>query len=958
MPDPKAYDVHGKRILQVEGGKFVATDDALASDLLSKGLDGRAVSAVSAEQWTAERKRRDAGTIGGQIETAGRGALEAVGGAVDLVGRPLMKGGIALAGALGVPVDNAALADRAMGLGTAGLVGAATSGEATPEARIGAGQAFNEQTRLMQRENPLSYAGGEFAANLAAGLATGGVTAAGGKVAAESLARAGMGQFGAKALGTGAAMALEGGLYGAAATEAQARASGQSDGATAEQLIQGIGLSSLLGGGIGAVAGGTSALFRKVANRAESIAAPVEREQAAAFESAMKGTPDQSAAVALSSRLSGVKEEVLNKYGPHVNTPEAVQARHAWAHRDEIIDAKISPMAKDLQEMQDAFEPITDIVRNPTIRKDFVEALPEAMKPQAARAGVRAINDTIASAREILDALPENEYTKSSRASVQRFIDYADTTYERAIRGDTVSAADVNAAANAIKKEAQQTVKSLRNTAAPSARNNGEVQRWANETKNLFESNAQEPLRLHLEDQKIWGVAGEGQAVINKGWVNVLGERGVLSKFQSELFGKGADSYMESGRPYMFADTGKIKSWIESAGTTAGETRQAMVRDAIDGIDRLATDIGKYHEMGPGQAAQLEKLQNASQRMRTALADVDRTVSAANAIDEAAKAETKGLGKLMSPGTLAATGAILGGPLGAAAGLGIGALMRPTAMMGAREALESVAGRFGAKASGEARSWVLSAAGLKKAAASIVSATEKPRAVAHAAIPAAVAVFVGRDKDLDKAYTNRMDQLIQAKANPEQIIERLGTSSGALADFAPGVAGELVSKAQNAIDFLMSRAPSGTLDPTELMPGRKAAVSRVEMTRFARVWGAVEKPMSVLDDLRRGSATPDQIAALKAVHPETYQVIRNAVNDTILEVARRGGRIPIATRQQLDLLLDLGGAGEPAFAPGIADRIVAAREQQAQRQPKSQKTPKLMASVKLPQDNWTGTSRG
>jgi hypothetical protein len=756
--------------------------------------------------------------------------------------------------------------------------------------------------------------------------------------------------------------------------------------------------------------------------------------------------------------------------------------------------------------MQDAFEPITDIVRNPTIRKDFVEALPEAMKPRAASAGMEAIDKTIASAREILDALPNNEYSKPSRKALQRFLAYAESSkssaskleeqsghlYERYTNtpddpmsewghamfsqgdssssygkygwriklseeahlstiddladdirkaadqfgipenyesvddliglanpkniidsagawddadavgwlwenvldplkikgittkdgavvfdksiieklskggtsgrakqvgfGGSVSATDVNAAANAVKQEAQKTVMSLSDSAT-SGGASGEAKRYARETAQLFESNAQEPLRLHLEDSKVWGTAGEGQAAINKKWVELLGERGVLTRFQEELYGKGAKEYM-SRRPYLYADTGKIKSWIESAGTTAGETRQAMVRDAIDAIDGLTTTIGRYHEMGPGQASQLEKLQNASQRMRAALADVDKTVSAANAIDEAAKAETKGLGKLMSPGTLAATGAILGGPLGAAAGLGIGALMRPTAMMGAREALESVAGRFGAKASGEARSWVLSAAGLKKAAASIVSATEKPRAVAHAAIPAAVAVFVGRDKDLDKAYTNRMDQLIQAKANPEQIIERLGTSSGALADFAPGVAGELVSKAQNAIDFLMSRAPSGTLDPTELMPGRKAAVSRVEMTRFARVWGAVEKPMSVLDDLRRGSATPDQIAALKAVHPETYQVIRNAVNDTILEVARRGGRIPIATRQQLDLLLDLGGAGEPAFAPGIADRIVAAREQQAQRQQKSQKAPKIMASVKLPQDNWTGTSRG
>ena len=63
--------------------------------------------------------------------------------------------------------------------------------------------------------------------------------------------------------------------------------------------------------------------------------------------------------------------------------------------------------------------------------------------------------------------------------------------------------------------------------------------------------------------------------------MNLLGERGILTRFQDELFGKGAKEYM-SRRPYLFADTAKIKSWLSSARTAAGETRQAMVRDAVE----------------------------------------------------------------------------------------------------------------------------------------------------------------------------------------------------------------------------------------------------------------------------------------------------------------------------------------------------------------------------------------
>jgi len=1132
-----------------------------AQHLLTVGLNGKRFQEVTEQDVTRKDVEATNSTLGARAETFARGTAESLGTLAQVGAKvtPIgMLGGYRAAGSL-VGVDVTDLG-RSLPAQVAGLVG----GE-------GAEQSYAEREQLLRQVNPGTYAGGQIAGQVAGAVATGGATTAAGRAMAGTLAGAGVRQGVARALGTGAAMAAEGGLYGAATAETQAREAGQTDGATAEQLLQGIGLGALLGGGIGAAGSGASSLFKRIAASEQKAVAPIAAQEARAAKAAMGGTAEDSIA-RLSSQISGAEYETLAKYGPHVNTPEAQAARALWKNRDSIIESKISPMSKDLQAMQDAFDPVTDIVRNPSIRKEFVEQLPDYVKPKAAAAGATAINGTISGARELLEALPKNEYTKASRSALQRFVDFGDSSFGRMMKGGqgpklsgsfdddlsrlrsamddaeawapaeppkntiglyraanddyleqgisfaenkstakqyqnnpgfggknifeyrvaaepeeildltntttrkaartlnqadpgaigidewlprnsdaldeaanqgfrfikvresfpentttwiwtglgdepfsvaqhltdksksselanlagelrdrisneliksgnarlaasvksgtvkevpweelgnlskrtrgtigTASAADVNAAANSIKQEAQKIVTSLGDTAT-SGGASGEAKRYARETAQAFESNVQEPLRLHLEDETVWGVAGKGQKEINQRWVNLLGERGVLTRFQDELFGKGSKAYM-SRRPYLFADTGKIKSWLSSAGTAAGETRQAMVRDAVDAIDDLATTIGKYHEMGPGQAKQLEALQSASKRMRSALADVDKTVSVANEIEHGiVGADKSGLGQLVSPGALAATGAFLAGPLGALAGTGIGMLARPGAAMTARQAIESVAGRFGAKTTGAASGWIKDVVGATKRTvergANAVAKGTRPL------VPAAVAQFIGKSKDLDSAYEQKLDELIQAQRDPEKLINSLVKATGNLAEVEPRLASALFGKSQAAIQFLASKAPAGTLDPTALQPNRKAVVSDLDKKRFARVWMAVEKPETVLADLRRGVATPDQIDALRTVHPETYQAIRETVVNALASADAKGVRLPLAVRSQLDLLLDLGGAGVPALGPEIAGRIQSIQAARAKQPKRQKKSPNLVASVRLPQQGW------
>lgn len=928
---------NGNRVLRSPEGTLVEVKPDAAQHLLTVGLNGKRFSEVTESDVTRKDIEATNSTLGAQAETFARGAAESV-GTLAQVGAKItpigMLGGYKAAGSLiGVDVTDTG---RSLPGQIAGLVG----GE-------GAEQEYAAREQLLRQTNPGTYAGGQIAGQVAGALATGGATTAAGKAITSGLAGAGVRQGVARAAGTGLSMAVEGGVYGAATAETQAREAGQTDGATAEQLLQGIGLGSLLAGGIGAAGSGASTLFRRIAAAEQKAVAPVVAAEAKAARAAMTGSAEDSIA-RLSSQVSGAEYETLAKYGPHVNTPEAQAGRALWKNRDAIIESKVSPMSKDLQAMQDAFDPVTEMVRNPTIRKEFVEQLPDYAKPKAAATGATAIKSTIDTARDLLDGMPTNEYSRASRKALQRFTDYGESMYERMVAGGA-SAADVNAVANSLKQEAQKIVTSLGDTATSSGAS-GEAKRYARETAQAFESNVQEPLRLHLEDETVWGIAGKGQKEINQRWVNLLGERGVLTRFQDELFGKGSKEYM-SRRPYMFADTAKIKSWLSSAGTAAGETRQAMVRDAVDAIDDLATTIGKYHEMGPGQAKQLEALQSASTRMRSALADVDKTVKVANEIEHGiVGADKSGIGQLVSPGAMAATGAFLAGPLGALAGAGIGMLARPGAAMTARQAIESVAGRFGIKTQHAATSWISDVVGAtKRGVSKAADATGKTTRVL---VPAAVTQFIGRSKDLDSAYEQKLDGLIQAQRDPEKLIESLVKATGNLAEVEPRLASALFGKSQAAIQFLATKAPAGTLDPTALQPNRKAVVSDLDKKRFARVWMAVEKPETVLADLRRGVATPDQIEALRVVHPETYQAIRETVVNALSAADAKGTRLPLAVRSQLDLLLDLGGAGVPALGPEIAGRIQSIQAARAKQPRKQNKSPNLAASVKLPQQAW------
>jgi hypothetical protein len=141
--------------------------------------------------------------------------------------------------------------------------------------------------------------------------------------------------------------------------------------------------------------------------------------------------------------------------------------------------------------------------------------------------------------------------------------------------------------------------------------------------------------------------------------------------------------------------------------------------------------------------------------------------------------------------------------------------------------------------------------------------------------------------------------------------------------------------ATRGAQYLQSQLPGGTKAPTIFEPSRTLPPSDLEMAVFAQKWAAVANPLSVVDDLRRGTVTHAQIDAIKAVYPALYSQVQQKTMQQINALDAKGKRIPFDDRLQLDLFLDLNGAGEPTLAAGFVDRLSATLKASQDQRPKA-----------------------
>lgn len=183
------------------------------------------------------------------------------------------------------------------------------------------------------------------------------------------------------------------------------------------------------------------------------------------------------------------------------------------------------------------------------------------------------------------------------------------------------------------------------------------------------------------------------------------------------------------------------------------------------------------------------------------------------------------------------------------------------------------------------------------------------------------------DRDKDPAG-QRIAEIAALAANPQALADRLTRATAPISGAAPRHAAALASKAQKAAAFLHAKAPRNPRSPVGI-GARPWSPSPAERAKFARYVAAVNDPMSVIEEIRSGTASREGVEALREVYPKIHERVIKKLAE---ELAEDGDRLSYRDRVQLSILFGapLDESMRPGFIAAIQQAYAAGAPQPGQ----------------------------
>lgn len=200
----------------------------------------------------------------------------------------------------------------------------------------------------------------------------------------------------------------------------------------------------------------------------------------------------------------------------------------------------------------------------------------------------------------------------------------------------------------------------------------------------------------------------------------------------------------------------------------------------------------------------------------------------------------------------------------------------------------------------------------------------------------------------DALARHAADHAAIASTPASAMAQRMVDATPTLGKHLPGVALPLQQKAQQAQQYLAAQMPKTTRQPSGLPGEPKWQPSEVELMRYERISRAVERPLSILEDLGAGRLSADSVRAVQTIWPELYKQMTTQVSQALAE---RTERVPYAQRLQLSILLNT--PLDPSLQ--MLPQLQANASQATSGQPKQGTQPATARPVNLGQANRAAT---
>jgi len=155
----------------------------------------------------------------------------------------------------------------------------------------------------------------------------------------------------------------------------------------------------------------------------------------------------------------------------------------------------------------------------------------------------------------------------------------------------------------------------------------------------------------------------------------------------------------------------------------------------------------------------------------------------------------------------------------------------------------------------------------------------KEPAKKYTILKSAIAMDEKGKKPLDKKQAlNNIRANIEKYKDPNVLAEKLIRNTASLNNFAPNTVQAVTPMINNMVHFIDDKIPKkitaqGTIQT--LKNNKDYSPSSIEMAKFERYMEAIDNPMSVLDDLEKGSLTREKVEVLENIYPNLYKRIQD-----------------------------------------------------------------------------------
>lgn len=152
--------------------------------------------------------------------------------------------------------------------------------------------------------------------------------------------------------------------------------------------------------------------------------------------------------------------------------------------------------------------------------------------------------------------------------------------------------------------------------------------------------------------------------------------------------------------------------------------------------------------------------------------------------------------------------------------------------------------------------------------------------------------------DRRKHWEAIQEKVAELAANPDLLIEKVSTLSGALTlNGAPSIGGRYNEKLMKTIQYIIGEMPKSPRGHAPFAPDVKWRPSDYELKLFDDKLEVIANPFTVIDRMKDRSISKGHVSALKAVYPRIYEEIKWRTGKELSErkeTVTRGDRIKLS----------------------------------------------------------------